>query len=385
MALRTRLELEAIEAENLAPFACHNRESAGREYPEEEHPLRTRYQRDRDRIVHSKAFRRLEYKTQVFVNHEGDHHRTRLTHSLEVAQISRSIARTLKLNEDLAEAICLAHDLGHPPFGHSGQDVMNELMKDQGGFEHNRQSLRIVTVLEQRYSGFRGLNLSYEVLEGISKHFTEYDLPDGRGFHRAGEPSLEAQIANFSDEIAYNNHDLDDGLRSGLITPEQLQEVAVWQEHYEKVRAEMPEAGKKIQLHQTIRRLINYLVTDLVEETDRNLDSAKIASLNDVRAAGRSLVGFSESVKKKSAQLKKFLFKNLYRHYRVERMADKAGRILTDLFNAYIHNPKILPPEVFSQSGDENQERAICDYIAGMTDRFALDEHQKLFDPHSKV
>jgi dGTPase len=291
----------------------------------------------------------------------------------------------LRLNEDLAEAICLAHDLGHPPFGHSGQDVMNELMKDKGGFEHNRQSLRIVTVLEERYSGFPGLNLSYEVLEGISKHFTEYDLPDGRGFHREGEPSLEAQIANFSDEIAYNNHDLDDGLRSGMIGIGQLKEVEIWQEIYEKVVAELPEVGKKIQQHQTIRRLINRLVTDLVEQTEKNLESAGIRTLEGVRAAGRPLVAFSERVRKQNAQLKKFLFKNLYRHYRVERMADKAGRILTDLFNAYLHNPKILPPEVFSRSGDENQERAICDYIAGMTDRFALDEHEKLFDPHSRV
>jgi dGTPase len=258
-------------------------------------------------------------------------------------------------------------------------------MKDKGGFEHNRQSLRIVTVLEERYSGFPGLNLSYEVLEGISKHFTEYDLPDGRGFHREGEPSLEAQIANFSDEIAYNNHDLDDGLRSGMIGIGQLKEVEIWQEIYEKVVAELPEVGKKIQQHQTIRRLINRLVTDLVEQTEKNLESAGIRTLEGVRAAGRPLVAFSERVRKQNAQLKKFLFKNLYRHYRVERMADKAGRILTDLFNAYLHNPKILPPEVFSRSGDENQERAICDYIAGMTDRFALDEHEKLFDPHSRV
>ncbi len=385
MALRSREEMEEIEGKILAPYACLSRHSAGREYPEEEHPLRTRFQRDRDRIIHSKAFRRLEYKTQVFVNHEGDHHRTRLTHSLEVAQISRSIARMLRLNEDLAEAICLAHDLGHPPFGHSGQDVMNELMKDKGGFEHNRQSLRIVTVLEQRYPAFPGLNLSYEVLEGISKHFTEYDLPDGRGFHREGEPSLEAQIANYGDEIAYNNHDLDDGFRSGLIGPNQFEEVEIWKELYDRVRAEMPDAPKKLQLHQTIRRLINRLVTDLVEQTEKNLEAAKVGKLDDVRGAGRALVSFSEGVKRQNAQLKKFLFKNLYRHYRVERMADKAGRILTDLFSAYLHNPKILPPDVFARSGDEDQERAICDYIAGMTDRFALDEHQKLFDPHARV
>ncbi len=385
MALRTREEIEAFEEKYLTPYACLSRHSAGREYPEEEHPLRSRFQRDRDRIIHSKAFRRLEYKTQVFVNHEGDHYRTRLTHSLEVAQISRSIARMLKLNEDLAEAICLAHDLGHPPFGHSGQDVMNELMRDQGGFEHNRQSLRIVTVLEERYPGFPGLNLSYEVLEGISKHFTEYDLPGGRGFHREGEPSLEAQIANFSDEIAYNNHDLDDGLRSGMISLEQLKEVEIWQEIFEKVSREMPGAGPKIQVPQAVRRLINFLVTDLVEQTERNLELQKIQTLTDVRRAEGQLVGFSEKVKKRNAQLKKFLFKNLYRHYRVVRMADKAERILTDLFNAYLHNPRILPPECFARAGEQEQERAICDYIAGMTDRFALDEHEKLFNPHTRV
>lgn len=357
----------------------------GREYPQEEHPYRSRFQRDRDRIVHSKAFRRLEYKTQVFVNHEGDHYRTRLTHSLEVAQISRGIARMLRLNEDLAEAVCLAHDLGHPPFGHSGQDVMNELMKDRGGFEHNRQSLRIVTVLEDRYPQFPGLNLSFEVLEGISKHFTDYDLPDGRGFHREGQASLEAQIANLSDEIAYNNHDLDDGLRSGMISLEQLQKVEIWQELYEKVDAELPQIRLKVKVHETVRRLINRLVTDLVEQTMRNIEAGAVHSLEDVRKAPHSLVGFSEELRPKNAELKKFLFKNLYRHYRVERMADKAERILRDLFRAYTNNPKILPPWIFERAGREDPLRAICDYIAGMTDRFALEEHRKLFDPHARV
>lgn len=385
MSLQTRQELESWEEKTLAPFASHSAQSMGREYPQDEHPYRTRFQRDRDRIVHSKAFRRLEYKTQVFVNHEGDHYRTRLTHSLEVAQISRSIARVLRLNEDLAEGICLAHDLGHPPFGHSGQDVMNELMKDKGGFEHNRQSLRIVTVLEDRYPHFPGLNLSFEVLEGISKHFTDYDLPDGRGFHREGQPSLEAQIANLSDEIAYNNHDLDDGLRSGMISLAQLQDVEVWQELFERVEAELPEARLKVKVHETIRRLINLLVTDLVGHTMAGIESLKVKTVEDVRKAPRQLVGYSEKLRVKNAELKKFLFKNLYRHYRVERMADKAERILRDLFRAYTHNPKILPPWVFERAGSDDPMRAICDYVAGMTDRFALDEHQKLYDPHARV
>ncbi len=385
MPLQTRQELEAWEEKTLAPYASHSARSMGREYPQDEHPYRTRFQRDRDRIVHSKAFRRLEYKTQVFVNHEGDHYRTRLTHSLEVAQISRSIARMLRLNEDLAEGICLAHDLGHPPFGHSGQDVMNDLMKDKGGFEHNRQSLRIVTVLEDRYPHFPGLNLSFEVLEGISKHFTDYDLPDGRGFHREGQPSLEAQIANLSDEIAYNNHDLDDGLRSGMITLAQLRDVEIWQELFERVEAELPEARLKVKVHETIRRLINRLVTDLVEHTMAGIESLNVKTVDDVRKAPRQLVGYSEQLRGKNAELKKFLFKNLYRHYRVERMADKAERILRDLFRAYTHNPKILPPWVFERAGSDDPMRAICDYVAGMTDRFALDEHQKLYDPHARV
>ncbi len=385
MSPRTRQELEQFEKQSLAPYACLSSESAGREYPQEEHPFRTRFQRDRDRIVHSKAFRRLEYKTQVFVNHEGDHYRTRLTHSIEVAQIGRSISRMLGLNEDLAEAICLAHDLGHPPFGHSGQDVMNELMKDHGGFEHNRQSLRIVTVLEERYPKFHGLNLTFEVMEGISKHFTDYDLPEGRGFHREGQPSIEAQIANLSDEIAYNNHDLDDGLRSGMITLDQLREVEIWNDLYTQVEKDLDGAPNKLMVHETIRRLINRLVTDLIQQTEKNLQEYKIRSVEDIRKAGKSLVSFSEAIKQTNAELKKFLFKNLYRHYRVERMADKAGRILTDLFQAYQQNPKILPPEVFTRSRGEPPHRAICDYIAGMTDRFALDEHQKLFDPHARV
>jgi dGTPase len=385
MNLRSREEIEDWEDKWLAPYGTKSVASRGREYEETEHPYRTRFQRDRDRIIHSKAFRRLEYKTQVYVYHEGDHYRTRLTHSLEVAQISRSIARMLRLNEELAEAICLAHDLGHPPFGHSGQDVMNELMKEHGGFEHNRHSLRIVTVLEKRYPHFPGLNLSYEVLEGISKHFTDYDLPEGRGFHREGQPSLEAQVANLSDEIAYNNHDLDDGLRSGILSLEQLQEVELWRETFQEVVKEFKESPFRVQAHQTIRRLINLVVTDLVEQTALKLREKNIDSLKQVREAAEPVVAFSPGIHQKTTELKRFLFKNLYRHYRVERMADKAGRILTDLFRAYQKNPKILPPDVFAQFQSEAAERVICDYIAGMTDRFALDEHKKLFDPLARV
>ncbi len=383
--MRTREEFEKLEKQVLAPFASLSGESLGREYSEEEHPFRSRFQRDRDRIIHSKAFRRLEYKTHVFVNHEGDHYRTRLTHSIEVAQISRSIARILCLNEDLAEAIALAHDLGHPPFGHSGQDVMNELMEGHGGFEHNRQSLRIVTLLEKPYADFPGLNLSYEVLEGISKHFTDYDLPQGRGFSREGEPSLEAQLVNLADEIAYNNHDLDDGLRSQMITLEQLQEVSLWRENFQKVCKMIPHESDEVKSRATIKELINLCVSDLVIQTQENIESKKIKNIEDVRARGNLLVAFSEGVKKKTVELKRFLFSNLYRHYRVERMAVKAERILRDLFSTYIQNPKVLPPEVYEKSSEKDSHRTICDYVAGMTDRFALEEHEKLFNPHSKV
>lgn len=384
--LKTRKDFEKIEAQILAPYACHSDSSLGREYEEPEHPYRSRFQRDRDRIIHSKAFRRLEYKTQVFVNHEGDHYRTRLTHSLEVAQISRSVARMLSLNEDLAEAIALAHDLGHPPFGHSGQDVMNELMEGFGGFEHNRQSLRVVTLLEHAYPVFPGLNLTYEVLEGISKHFTEYDLPHGRAFIREGEPSLEAQLVNLADEIAYNNHDLDDGLRSQLINLQQLESVELWQENFEKIKKLHPTEPEDVQHRVTVKELINILVTDLVEQTQKNIAEQKISSLEDVRARGKGIVCFSEEIKKKTVELKRFLFANLYRHYRVERMAHKAERIIRDLFKSYLDHPKILPTEVYQKIQEGSQvERMICDYVAGMTDRFALEEYEKLFNPHTRV
>lgn len=395
----TRRQFEELERKSLAPYAVRSGESEGRMYAEEEDPYRTRFQRDRDRVVHSRAFRRLEYKTQVFVNHEGDYYRTRLTHSLEVAQISRSVARTLQLNEDLSEIISLAHDLGHTPFGHSGQDIMNNIMKNHGGFEHNHQSFRVVTLLEDRYPNFPGLNLTYEVLEGITKHHTSYDLPQGGIFERRGYPTLEAQICNFADEIAYNNHDIDDGLKSGMLDLDSLKKVELWQSNFEKIKKKYASSPLRVQISQGVRSLIHILVTDLVEQTAKNIDAKKIRSLDDVREKGKGCIDFSPSIKKQGQQLKQFLWDNLYRHYRVIRMADKAERIITELFKAYVNNPKILPPS-FLRRYDQRKgnpaakasagdgfaiERVVCDYIAGMTDRFALDEYKKLFDPHEKV
>ncbi|MFO1518633.1 MAG: deoxyguanosinetriphosphate triphosphohydrolase [bacterium] len=383
--MQTREKYEALEGQFLAPYASTSGRSEGRIHPEEEHPLRSRFQRDRDRIIHSKAFRRLEYKTQVFVNHEGDHYRTRLTHSIEASQISRSVARMLRLNEDLAEAIALSHDLGHPPFGHSGEAVINSLMEGHGGFEHNRQSFRIVTFLEHSYAEFHGLNLSYEVLEGICKHTKSYELPDGNLFERKGCFSLEAQVVNLADEIAYNNHDLDDGLRSQMITLQQLRDVEIWQELYEEAEHRLKDFPEAFKAQATVKALINFLVTHLVEEAEKKIKSQKIHTYEDVKERGDGVISFSPEVRKKTSELKKFLFANLYRHYRVERMADKGNRILRDLFHTYEHNPRILPPEVYKKTEEEDPHRVICDYVAGMTDRFALEEHDKLFNPHSKV
>jgi dGTPase len=383
--MRTREEYEELEKRILAPYACLSGQSRGREFSEVEHPHRARFQRDRDRIIHSKAFRRLEYKTQVFVNHEGDHYRTRLTHSIEAAQISRSIARMLRLNEDLAEAVSLSHDLGHPPFGHSGEAVIHKLMEGHGGFEHNRQSLRIVTLLEKPYAEFPGLNLSYEVMEGISKHFKEYEIAKGRTFTRQGHPSLEAQMVNLADEIAYNNHDLDDGLRSQMIHLNDLKEVEIWQQLFEETCARHSNESETFLARATIKSLINHLVSDVVAQTEKNIESKEIKTIDDVKERGEGVVGFSPAVRTQTSRLKKFLFANLYRHYRVERMADKADRILQDLFRTYLKNPKILPPDVYQKTQEEESHRAICDYVAGMTDRFALEEHEKLFNPHTKV
>jgi dGTPase len=380
-----REDLERREQEMLASYAVKSAQAGGRAYPEDEHPLRLAFQRDRDRIVHSTAFRRLEYKTQVFVNHEGDHFRTRLTHTLEVAQIARTITRTLRLNEDLTEAIALAHDLGHPPFGHAGERAMNEMMQPYGGFEHNQQSLRIVEVLEERYPDFPGLNLTWEARDGLKKHQPRFLPPDATGHTIAVGPSLEAQVTDYADEIAYNNHDIDDGLTSQMIQLERLLEVPLWEEHFGAVQDHRPQAPRKIHWRQTVRAIIDSLVLDLSEETLRRLAAERITSAAEVRHCPRQLVGFSAAMERKNAELKLFLLENLYRHYRVIRMAEKARRIILDLFKVYADSPRQMPPSFSARIPQEGMPRVVCDYIAGMTDRFALEEHRKLFDPHARV
>jgi dGTPase len=380
-----REDLERREQEMLAPYAVRSVHSGGREHPEEEHPFRLAFQRDRDRIVHSTAFRRLEYKTQVFVNHEGDHFRTRLTHTLEVAQIARTIARSLRLNEDLTEAIALAHDLGHPPFGHAGERAMDEMMRSFGGFEHNQQSLRIVEVLEDRYPEFLGLNLTWETRDGLKKHRPRFLPPATDGLTVAVAPSLEAQVTDYADEIAYNNHDIDDGLTSQMIELESLCEVPLWDEHFREIQHRFGQAPRKIQWRQTIRTIINSLVLDLCAETLRRLAAAPIATVQDVRHAPQPLVGFGQAMERKNADLKLFLLEHLYRHYRVIRMAEKARRIIHDLFKVYADSPKQMPPNFSTRIATAGMPRVVCDYIAGMTDRFALEEHRKLFDPHARV
>jgi len=376
----TRQQLEEYESQTLASYAVHSKDSKGRLHPEEEADFRPRFQRDRERILHTTAFRRLEYKTQVFINHEGDYYRTRLTHTLEVAQIGRSIARSLGLNEDLVETICLAHDLGHPPFGHSGENALARLMKDFGGFNHNSQSLRIVTVLEARYPDFPGLNLSWEVLEGMVKHETDYDIAEAKQFNPELRGHLEAQIANLADDLAYTSHDLDDGLRSGMITPNQLDGIALWEIINESIGRRRSETLDSLSRHQIIRRLINFEVTDLIQSTDRYLRRSNVKTALDVQKLPFNVAGFSEDMYRRNRELKDFLFSNLYRHYRVVRMAAKSESIVTELFNIYQANPKTLPTEVQEFIPERGLERTICDYIAGMTDRFAIDEYKRLFD-----
>jgi len=376
----TRQQLEEYESQTLASYAVHSKDSKGRLHPEEEADFRPRFQRDRERILHTTAFRRLEYKTQVFINHEGDYYRTRLTHTLEVAQIGRSIARSLGLNEDLVETICLAHDLGHPPFGHSGESALSRLMKDYGGFNHNSQSLRIVTTLENRYPDFAGLNLSWEVLEGMVKHETDYDIAEAKQFNPELRGHLEAQIANLADDLAYTSHDLDDGLRSGMITPNQLDGIALWEIINESIGRRRSETLDSLSRHQIIRRLINFEVTDLIQSTDRYLRRSNVKTALDVQKLPFNVAGFSEDMYRRNRELKDFLFANLYRHYRVVRMAAKSESIVTELFNIYQANPKILPTEVQESITERGLERTICDYIAGMTDRFAIDEYKRLFD-----
>jgi dGTPase len=365
----------------LAVYAANPESSIGRRFEEPASSLRNAFQRDRDRIIHSTAFRRLEYKTQVFVNHEGDLFRTRLTHSLEVAQIARGIARTLNLHEDLTEAIALAHDLGHTPFGHAGQDALNECMRDYGGFEHNLQSLRVVDQLEQRYAEFDGLNLTFELREGILKHCSlknAKQLGDvGQRFIDKTNPSLEAQLTNFADEIAYNNHDIDDGLRSGLIKIEQLQEVALFNSQLEIVKAKHPKLEQRRLIHETVRRMINILVVDLCETSAQNIQKLAPQSIQDIRNAPY-LIAFSAEISQQNLALKQFLRKNLYHHYKVNRMSAKAVRIVKELFEVFFSDPSLMPPEHL-QNANKDKARAVADYIAGMTDRFAIREHRRLF------
>ncbi len=377
---------------HLAVYACTSAQSRGRRYEEAESPGRNAYQRDRDRIIHSTAFRRLEYKTQVFVNHEGDHYRTRLTHSIEVAQIAVSICRALQLHEDLAQAVALAHDLGHTPFGHSGQDALDEVMEPYGGFEHNRQSFRVVEKLEHRYAAFPGLNLSYEAREGIIKHSSEYDEPDHgelSGFHAEEQATLEAQIGNLADEVAYNNHDVDDGFRAGMLDMQGMRDIELFGMHHAKVLAAFPGIDERMALQETVRSMIGFLIADVVGETRNRLQEAGIQSLDDVRKSRAPLVGFSPDVDRMNAELKAYLFENMYMNYRVVRMAKKAGRVIQDLFAAYMKAPAMLPQEQaiqFKAAGDESRgARVVADYIAGMTDRYALEEHDRLFDVHART
>ncbi len=376
----SRQELEEIEDRSLAPYAVRSKDSKGRAYLDNEPDYRTAFQRDRDRILHTTAFRRLEYKTQVFINFEGDYFRTRLTHTLEVAQIGRTIARALGANEDLVEAICLAHDLGHSPFGHAGEYTLRRLMKDFGGFDHNKQSLRIVTELEQRYPEFPGLNLTWEVREGMVKHESEYDLSDARDFDPNLRGNLETQICNVADELAYTTHDLDDGLRSGMITPHMLEGIALWEIMVETHKWRGP-ILHDMERHRMIRDLVGLLVTDMIESTDARLKASNIKLARDVQKLKHNVIGYSEDMQRRNRELKDFLYSKLYRHYRVVRMQVKAEHIIEDLFNAFHAEPLTLPTHVQQRIPATGLERTICDHIAGMTDRYAIDEHARLHDP----
>ena len=373
----------------LASHAQRPENSRGRRFPEPEHSYRSPYQRDRDRIIHSRAFRRLEYKTQVFVNHEGDHYRTRLTHSIEVSQIGRTVARALRLNEDLVESLALSHDLGHTPFGHLGEEVLRELLRDAGGFDHNRQSLRIVEHLEERYPEFPGLNLSWEIREGIAKHSGPIDVeaaPEFAEYEPDLEPPLEAQMIDLVDELAYNHHDVDDGLESGLLDLEKLAaEVPLFGEPLARAREAWPGANDRQRIAAALRGMIDALVSDLIATTARNVKCAGVESTAEVRRAGRSLVALSADTAERNRALKNYLHRNLYQHHRIERMKDKARRVLRSLFERYTDNPKLLPGSARRRSADGSQERMIADYIAGMTDRYAIEEFRRLYDPTVRV
>jgi dGTPase len=376
-----RAKLEQNERLTLAPFAVMSADSRGRLHVEEESAYRTVFQKDRDRVIHTGAFRRLEYKTQVFVNTEGDHYRTRLTHTLEVAQVAKTIARALGLNEDLAETVALAHDLGHPPFGHAGERILNELMQAVGGFDHNKQSFWVVTKLEKRYKDWDGLNLSWETLEGMVKHETESSLVEVKAFEPSWKASLEAQIANIADETAYNTHDLDDGLRSGLLSDEMLLELRVWQRFTTELGFD-PKAVSEFERRVLIRELLGWVITDIINHSQNNLAQQNISSLQDVRLATSTLVGHAQEVKLELKELKAFLYANLYRHFRKERQVHKAEHILRALFDAFIKRPSMMPDGARARVELVGLERAVCDYLAGMTDRFAMDEYSRLFDPY---
>jgi dGTPase len=381
--LVTTQELEAREQMTLAPYAMPNSASRGRVYPEAPHPYRLGYQRDRDRIIHTTAFRRLEYKTQVFVYSEGDHYRNRLTHSVEVAQIGRTLARALGCNEDLTEAICLAHDLGHPPFGHVGEETLNQLMAEHGGFDHQRQTYRILTELEHRYPDHPGLNLTYEVLEGVVKHDTDYDVVDANAYHPEERGTLECQLSNLADEIAYNTSDLDDGLRSGILDPAQVKTLTIAQRTLRSLGMEQ-DADLRTDLvrYRFIRRLVGIEVSDVVSATAQKITETGITSLDELRAAAENVACYSSALAAENQELKRFLFQNFYRHYRVVRMAAKAARTINRLFEAYISEPRQLPFEVQMRVANSNVglHRVVCDYLAGMTDRYAIQEYRRLYD-----
>ena len=380
-----RRELEKRE-DLLATYAQKSRLTKGRCYKEDEHAYRSCYQRDKDRIIYSTAFRRLEYKTQVFVNHEGDYYRTRLTHTLEVSQIACAIARALKLNEDLVEAISLAHDLGHTPFGHSGEDALHEIMREHGGFDHNIQGLRVVDFLEERYPDFPGLNLTYEVREGIIKHSTPFDRPRAVvPFVSKESPILEIQVVDIDDEIAYDNHDLDDGITSGLIREEDLKGIPLWSEREREIKKMYPHIMGEVKKYQIIRSLIDKQVTDVLNQTESNIKRFKIQRPHDAEKIAERIVAASGPMHELRKQMRGFLMKNLYQHYRVVRMSSKAYRFITSLFKIYLDKTEQLPPTTHGRLKKEDKYRVICDYIAGMTDRYALDEYKKFFEPYERV
>ncbi|RKX72178.1 deoxyguanosinetriphosphate triphosphohydrolase [candidate division TA06 bacterium] len=385
--MHNRIDRENLEKEALASYAMLSCNTRGRKLKEKENVYRSVYQRDRDRIIHATAFRRLEYKTQVFVNHEADYYRTRLTHSIEVAQIARTIARALRLNEDLAEAISLAHDIGHTPFGHSGEEALHQIMKDKGGFEHNKQGLRVVDQLEYKYFDFPGLNLTYEVREGIIKHKTSYDNPvaDTKGFVKDEYPTLEARIVNYADEIAYNNHDLDDGLKGNFISIEDLyNNVYMIKEYWDYLKEKYENKDNELILKKLIRNLIGKQITDVIEETERNIKVLNIKTIKDVRKTD-GIVSFSNKMVEKQKELKKYLYENLYKHYKVVKMSNRAKRIIRGLFEAYMEDINQLPPQFKRRIDKDNVERIVCDYIAGMTDRYSQDEYTRLYLPYAKI